>query len=249
MLQVVEESKQVGGSQGSNVAPVVVHENYYRLTPQREAAHQQVVRGCITHDPTGTVKVDNPGQRPLRTSRLDDAHLGFTGQTDCQGAVLPSPRPASRPRKLADLACFAIYTAGHAFHRAYKLLLDALRLTYPQDVVMVVLWEDDGQTVGQLGQRLCLESSHLGPLLKRLEGAGQVCRERDPADERQVRVRLTPAGKTPRVKARKVPPRILRASGRSAESLTTPGYPGTESTLATGPERNLLEAAPTNFSR
>ena len=121
--------------------------------------------------------------------------------------------------KLEGLACFAIYAASHAFNRAYKPLLDTLGLTYPQYLVMVVLWEEDAQTVGQLGQRLCLESSTLTPLLKRLETAGQVSRERDAADERQVRVRLTPAGKSLRVKARKVPPCILRASGRSAESL------------------------------
>lgn len=112
--------------------------------------------------------------------------------------------------------CFAVYSAGHAFNRAYKPLLDPLGLTYPQYLVMLVLWEQDGQTVGQIGDRLQLESSTLTPLLKRLEGAGHVRRARDPDDERQVRVRLTAAGRALHAAARSVPDAIGGALGRSA---------------------------------
>src|SRR5437764_15290881 len=86
-----------------------------------------------------------------------------------------------------DNLCFAIYSAGHAFNRIYKPLLQALDLTYPQYLVMVALWSRDDQTVGSLGDKLLLESSTLTPLLKRLEAMGHLTRSRDPADERQVR--------------------------------------------------------------
>lgn len=98
--------------------------------------------------------------------------------------------------KLGDFICFSLYSASHAFTRVYKPLLDQLGLTYPQYLVMVLLWEKDGQTVGQIGDQLFLESSTLTPLLKRLEAAGHVRRERNPADERQVLIRLTDSGRT-----------------------------------------------------
>lgn len=97
--------------------------------------------------------------------------------------------------KLGDFICFSLYSASHAFTRVYKPLLDRIGLTYPQYLVMVLLWEKDGQSVGQIGEQLFLESSTLTPLLKRLEVAGHVKRERNPADERQVMIRLTDAGR------------------------------------------------------
>lgn len=115
--------------------------------------------------------------------------------------------------------CFAVYSAGHAFNRAYKPLLEPLGLTYPQYLVMLVLWEQDGQTVGQIGDRLQLESSTLTPLLKRLEGAGHVRRERDPDDERQVRVRLTPSGRTLRERAAGVPLAMADALGQGSDEI------------------------------
>jgi MarR family transcriptional regulator, organic hydroperoxide resistance regulator len=123
------------------------------------------------------------------------------------------------PLALANMVCFAVYSAGHAFTRAYKPLLDALGLTYPQYLVMVVLWEQDGQTVGAIGERLKLDSSTLTPLLKRLEAAGYVRRERDPEDERQVRVRLAEPGRALKEKAKAIPASMLRASGQSARDL------------------------------
>ncbi len=118
-----------------------------------------------------------------------------------------------------DFLCFAVYSAGHAFNRVYKPLLETLGLTYPQYLVMVVLWANDGTTVGSLGEKLFLESSTLTPLLKRLEGMGHLTRRRDPADERQVRLHLTKAGVALRAKARDIPPCILEATGLTAEAL------------------------------
>ncbi|MFV3076330.1 MarR family winged helix-turn-helix transcriptional regulator [Niveispirillum fermenti] len=97
--------------------------------------------------------------------------------------------------KLGDFICFSLYSTSHAFTRVYKPLLDRIGLTYPQYLVMVLLWEQDGQTVGRIGEQLFLESSTLTPLLKRLEAAGHVTRERNPADERQVLIRLTGSGR------------------------------------------------------
>mgnify|MGYP002624850559 FL=1 len=96
---------------------------------------------------------------------------------------------------LDEQFCFAIYSAGHALNKAYKPLLDRLGVTYPQYLVLLTLWEEDGQTVGSLGGRLMLESSTLTPLLKRLEGAGIIRRARNPEDERQVTVHLTAKGR------------------------------------------------------
>jgi MarR family transcriptional regulator, organic hydroperoxide resistance regulator len=147
--------------------------------------------------------------------------LNLTQALMCKasGGVAVS-EPAAEPEiGLDDFLCFAVYTAGHAFNRVYKPLLEALGLTYPQYLVMVALWGQDDQTVGGLGGRLFLESNTLTPLLKRLEGMGYLTRSRDPSDERQVRVRLTPAGAELRVQAREVPPCILEASGLSVETL------------------------------
>ncbi len=123
------------------------------------------------------------------------------------------------PPRLDTFACFAIYAAGHALNRVYKPLLDPLGLTYPQYLVMVALWETDGQTVGGIGEKLFLESSTLTPLLKRLEAAGHLRRQRDARDERVVRVHLTPGGQALRAQAKDIPGCILRASGLTAESL------------------------------
>src|SRR6267154_3168720 len=109
--------------------------------------------------------------------------------------------------------CFAIYSANHAFNRVYQPLLERLGLTYPQYIAMVLLWERDGQTVGELGQRLFLESNTVTPLLKRLETLGHIKRRRDPADERQVRIYLTEAGRKLRQRAVSIPRCILDASG------------------------------------
>lgn len=110
--------------------------------------------------------------------------------------------------KIDNFVCFALYSAGHAFTRLYKPLLEPLGLTYPQYLVMAVLWENDGRTVGEIGEKLLLESSTLTPLLKRLETAGMVRRTRDRDDERVVRIQLTPEGAALKQKAVGIPQAI-----------------------------------------
>lgn len=117
--------------------------------------------------------------------------------------------------RLDDFLCFAVYSANHAFNRLYKPVLDRLGLTYPQYLAMVVLWEADDRTVSELGQRLRLESNTLTPLLKRLEAQGLVVRARDPRDERQVRIRLTPKGRALEGPACAVPAELLAGSDLS----------------------------------
>ncbi len=98
-------------------------------------------------------------------------------------------------RKLSNFLCFAVYSANLAFGRAYKPILDKVGLSYTQYIALVALAEEDDQTVGALGEKLFLESNTLTPLLKKLETTGYIRRQRDPADERQVRISLTPAGR------------------------------------------------------
>ncbi|OCP04390.1 MULTISPECIES: MarR family transcriptional regulator [unclassified Ensifer] len=107
----------------------------------------------------------------------------------------PQAAPAKGDKKLSNFLCFAIYSANLAFGRAYKPLLDKLGLTYTQYVTLVALSEEDDQTVGLLGEKLFLESNTLTPILKKLEADGYLQRRRDPADERQVRLTLTTAGR------------------------------------------------------
>lgn len=106
----------------------------------------------------------------------------------------PALDPA-HPQRLTNQLCFAVYAAAHAFGRAYRNLLTAHDLTYPQYLVLLVLWEEEGLTVKEIGTRLFLDSGTLTPLLKRLEASGHVRRTRDRADERQVSIFLTPKGK------------------------------------------------------
>jgi len=129
-------------------------------------------------------------------------------------------KQAADPLLLLDnQICFAVYSAAHAFNRVYKPLLDRLRLTYPQYLVMLVLWERDGVPVKDIGERLFLDSGTLTPLLKRLETAGLVRRTRSTEDERQVLIDLTPHGQALKEKAHDVPQSILEASECSVPEL------------------------------
>ncbi|SFG72512.1 MarR family winged helix-turn-helix transcriptional regulator [Methylobacterium gossipiicola] len=110
-------------------------------------------------------------------------------------AAPPSQVVPASAQSLDGQLCFAVYAAAHAFGRAYRALLAAHDLTYPQYLVLLVLWEEEGQTVKEIGQRLFLDSGTLTPLLKRLETSGHVRRARDRADERQVSVFLTEKGR------------------------------------------------------
>jgi DNA-binding MarR family transcriptional regulator len=108
--------------------------------------------------------------------------------------------PASAPAKsdepaLSKFLCFALYSANLAMGRAYKPILDELGLTYTQYIALVALSDGDGQMVSELGEKLFLESNTLTPILKKLESLGYLTRKRDPADERQVRLSLTKAGR------------------------------------------------------
>ncbi|MEU1474131.1 MarR family transcriptional regulator [Streptomyces sp. NPDC005760] len=114
---------------------------------------------------------------------------------------------------LDDQVCFALYAASRAVTARYRPLLDELGLTYPQYLVMLVLWEQDSVSVRELGTALQLESSTLSPLLKRLEAAGLLRRERRPDDERSVAIRLTEEGAALRQRARAVPPAMGDAMG------------------------------------
>ena len=125
------------------------------------------------------------------------------------------PRPSDP--KLADFLCFAVYSANLAFGRAYKPLLDELGLTYTQYIAIVALWENDNQTVSSLGEKLFLESNTLTPILKKLETMGYLRRQRDAADERQVLVSLTEAGRGLREKLGGRS--LVKASGLSPEEF------------------------------
>ena len=121
--------------------------------------------------------------------------------------------------QLDNQICFAVYSAGHAFNRVYKPLLEKLGLTYPQYLVMLVLWERDDVPVRDIGEKLFLDSGTLTPLLKRLEAAHLVKRTRSSEDERQVLIALTPQGHALKDKARAVPQSILAASDCSVSEL------------------------------
>jgi MarR family transcriptional regulator, organic hydroperoxide resistance regulator len=120
---------------------------------------------------------------------------------------------------LDQFLCFAVYSTGLAFNRVYKPLLDQLGLTYPQYLAMVALWQQDGQTVSQLGEKLSLESNTLTPLIKRLEAGGFVTRRRDTDDERVVRVSLTPKGSDLTKEAACLPEQIMKATGITPNEL------------------------------
>jgi len=116
--------------------------------------------------------------------------------------------------------CFALYAASLAMTKLYKPLLEPLGLTYPQYLAMLVLWQGDGITVSQLGERLALDSGTLTPLLKRLESTGLVQRLRDAADERRVLLQLTAAGRALKARAVRVPQAIAAASGCELSELS-----------------------------
>jgi len=131
-------------------------------------------------------------------------------------------RPSTSADKMLALDnqfCFALYSASLAMTKAYKPLLDKLGLTYPQYLAMLVLWQEDGLLVKDIGEKLFLDSGTLTPLLKRLEAAGLVARTRDENDERQVRITLTAEGRALKRRARDIPAQVMCASGQSAQAL------------------------------
>ena len=123
--------------------------------------------------------------------------------------------------RLDDQLCFALYSASHLMTKAYRPMLTALGLTYPQYLALLVLWEADDLTVGALGERLYLDSGTLTPLLKQLEAQGLVERRRDPADERQVRIRLTEAGRALEAETRRHYEAMVCGLGASGAEVKT----------------------------
>jgi len=123
--------------------------------------------------------------------------------------------PMAAPLPLDDQLCFSLYSASMAVNRAYKPVLDTLGITYPQYLVLHVLWESDGRTVGAIAERLALDSSTITPLVKRLETSGLLTRARNPKDERQVQVRLTDRGRAIREQCGCLGEAIVSRSGMS----------------------------------
>lgn len=125
---------------------------------------------------------------------------------------MPTPR-------LDDQLCFALYSASRAVTMVYRPLLDELNLTYPQYLVLMVLWEDEPCTVGHLGARLHLDSGTLSPLLKRLEVLGLVHRARSADDERRVQITLTAAGRSLEERAACIPEKLLSSGDADIDDL------------------------------
>jgi len=119
--------------------------------------------------------------------------------------------------------CFALYGASIAVGRLYKPILDGFGITYPQYLTLSVLWEEDGRSIGAVAERLALEPSTLTPLVKRLEAAGFVRRERNPADERQVIVRLTEPGRALQASSQRLAEALLAASAMTPDRLVQLG--------------------------
>lgn len=124
-----------------------------------------------------------------------------------------APPKAPELLRLEDQLCFALYAASRAMTRAYQPLLGPLGLTYPQYLVMMVLWAEGNASVRALGERLGLDSGTLTPLLKRLQSGGLVRRTRDAQDQRVVNIRLTPKGVALRARAKGVPVELLCRAG------------------------------------
>lgn len=123
---------------------------------------------------------------------------------------------AANPLSLENQLCFSVYSASHAFTRAYRPLLATLGITYPQYLVMLVLWEKRQARVSEIGQALGLDSGTLSPLLKRLEKVGLIKRQRDEGDERIVNIHLTAQGIAAQAGALDVARRIGKAIGCTA---------------------------------
>lgn len=125
--------------------------------------------------------------------------------------------PACESLKLDNQLCFALYSTSLAMSKLYKPLLQDLDLTYPQYLIMLVLWEEDGLTATALGRRLMQDLGALSPVIKRLESQGLIERRRSSKDDRKVHLHLTEAGRAMQAKAETVPQQILCASHLNVE--------------------------------
>lgn len=136
-----------------------------------------------------------------------------------QGFDMTTDRDTCDDLLLDNQACFALHSTSLMMTKVYKPMLQAIGLTYPQYLAMMVLWEKDGLTVGEISTRLLTDPGSLTPLLKRLEGEGLLSRTRSCEDERVVIVELTSQGRALQDKAQSIPQCILGASGFSLERL------------------------------
>ncbi|MFT5851289.1 MAG: DNA-binding MarR family transcriptional regulator [Colwellia sp.] len=134
-------------------------------------------------------------------------------------ATDPTDNNSTPQLLLENQICFSLYSAANAMIRAYRPLLDTLNLTYPQYLVMLVLWRNNGINVKSLGNKLRLDSGTLTPLLKRLEAKGIIVRKRSNIDERSRDMYLTELGKNLKQKAAQVPETIFSKSGLKSEQL------------------------------
>lgn len=133
-------------------------------------------------------------------------------------------KPSKSPDSMLALdnqLCFALYSASLAMTKTYKPLLDKIGLTYPQYLVMLVLWQEENLLVKSIGEKLFLDSGTLTPLLKRLEASGLILRTRDLQDERQVRITLTREGRALKRRAQDIPSQVLCASGQPVDALVS----------------------------
>lgn len=136
-------------------------------------------------------------------------------------APAPTAETSLTDLHLDNQLCFSVYAAAHAFAQAYKPHLAPLGLTYPQYLVMMLLWEKDGRAVNELGLPLYLDSGTLTPLLKRMEKAGLVARQRCNKDERVMRIHLTETGKALRAKAAHIPRDMVCAVDMPLDELVS----------------------------
>jgi DNA-binding MarR family transcriptional regulator len=157
--------------------------------------------------------------------------------------------PATQLRETSDALsldnqlCFALYAATHAITRAYRPLLNDLGVTYPQYLVLLVLWEQDTVPVGEIARRLQLDAAALTPLVKRLEALGLVSRQRDSRDERIVRISLSPAGRGLRTRAAAVHQQVACLTTLSEGEASALRGQLKRLTLALGEETETAQAA------
>lgn len=147
-------------------------------------------------------------------------HSSADGKTIVQASSQSTTETGGTFAPLLDQQlCFALYSTMLGFNKVYRALLKSLELTYPQYLVMLVLWEREGLTVSEVGERVFLDSPTLTPLLKRLQAAGLIDRTRAAADERQVLITLTEAGRALRQRASVIPQCIAEAADTPASEI------------------------------
>lgn len=197
------------------------HGDFWKGGPSVRLEQEYIRSGCLVAASLPRLHTD----RAFEEARLARTY-GILGMDAIESLAIQSSQPyieamsnkrlpegITAPRGLDGQLCFALYSANLAMGKLYRQLLAKLDLTYPQYLVMLILWEGDGITVSDLGERLFLDSATLTPLLKRLQTAGMVVRTRGIRDERQVIVTLTEAGMALREKAGDVPVEVFCATG------------------------------------